>query len=414
MNEESIMCLKCATRVASFYETLVTRWKEAIAVFPKQLPDELQDRVFRAILDKLIEALRTGEKKYDSCGYDDPCLMLHESGHEMARLGYTIEEVLKKFTRLQQVLWDFLSVILREDHALNHCGDGNCDSLTEHDSCHYKITIFFQEITGAIALAYVEEMEKIVIEKEEQLQAKEMEIAGTIMDALLPAGIPSLPGIEVFGKVVAAGTIGGDFWDMSLTEKGELEFIAADVMGHGVSAALLVAMIKYLHSAQRNLHMAMQKQMEKLNVQIIADTPEEVYISALLGRIQRDRQILTYINAGYPPPILLRNGLQSEMKGSDIPLGLFRKSAYTLRKVRVEEDDIILFMSDGVYEARNENREFFGKVRLEQVLSGISHLSASEICMHIIREVTGFCKSGKCRDDITVLVVKILPMPQAE
>ncbi|MHC9539546.1 MAG: PP2C family protein-serine/threonine phosphatase [Vulcanimicrobiota bacterium] len=414
MNEDSIMCLKCATRVASFYETLITRWKEAIGAFPKQLPDELQDSVFRVILDKLIEALRTGEKQYDSCGYDDHCQMLHESGHEMARLGYTIEEVLKKFTRLQQVLWDFLSVIMQQDHALNHCNDGTCDTLTEHESCHYKITLFFQEITGAIALAYVEEMEKIVIEKEEQLQAKEMEIAGTIMDALLPAKIPALPGLELSGKVVAAGTVGGDFWDVSLNEKGELELIVADVMGHGVSAALLVAMIKYLHSAQRDLHMAMPKQMEKLNMQIIADTPEEVYISSLLGRIRRDRKRLTYINAGYPPPILLRNGLIRELKGSDVPLGLFRKSTYTLRTFSIREDDILLFMSDGVFEARNERREFFGKVRLEQVLSGISHLSASEICLHIIREVSDFCNSGKCRDDITVVAVKILPMPKTE
>lgn len=407
---ESIICLTCAGRVASSYSELTGRWMEGLKSFPKHLPDELRDRVFNAILDKLVEALSTGGSPHGICSLDEPCEMFHESGHEMARMGYTIEEVLKIFARLHEVLWDFLSAFLQSEHSNEKCSDGVCDTATGHGSCHYKINLFFQEITGSIALAYVEEMERIIVEKEAQIQAKELEVAGNIMEALLPKEIPAFPGVDVAGKVVAAGTVGGDFWDLSLNGNGEIEILVADVMGHGVSAAMLVAMIKYLHSAHSGLHFPMPRLMEKLNARIMADTPAEVYIAAILGRINRDSGKFSYVNAGYPPPRLVRQGRLTELRGSDVPLGLFGDGSFAKRTFLLKEGDVLLFMSDGVSEARSSEGEFFGRSRLDEIVNAVSNLSASRICARIIDEVTGFCSDRRCKDDITVVVVKMGPL----
>jgi hypothetical protein len=409
---ESIICLTCAERVASSYRELTGRWIEGLKSFPRHLPDDMRDRVFNAILDKLVEALSTDGSPFGLCSLDKPCTMFHDSGHEMARMGYTIEEVLKIFARLHEVLWDFLSTELRSSHSKERCDDGVCENATGHGSCYYKINLFFQEITGSIALAYVEEMERIIVEKEAEIQAKELEVAGYIMEALLPKEIPAFPGLDVAGKVIAAGTVGGDFWDLSVSVNGEIELLVADVMGHGVSAAMLVAMIKYLHSAHRDLHFPMSRLMEKLNARIMADTPAEVYIAAILARINRDSGKFTYVNAGYPPPRLVRQGRLTELRGSDVPLGLFSDGSFAKRTFLLKEGDVLLFMSDGVSEARSSSGEFFGRSKLNEIVNAVSNLSASEICTRIIEEVTGFCRDRRCKDDITVVVLKMGQLPE--
>jgi serine phosphatase RsbU (regulator of sigma subunit) len=407
------MCKRCAGKIAQGRHNLIAQWKEGLKAFAKQLPQEIQAEVLNAILGQLVDTLNsTQPKELPACTIDDACEILHDYGHIMARKGYTIDEVLKRFALLQDILWDFLSAFLRNE--VYPAGREERELLIdEHGSCHNKINLFFRDITGAISRAYVEEKENIILEKEAELKAKELEIAGTIMKALLPLDMPVIEGIDLEGRVVSADVVGGDFWEASRNASGNLEIVLGDVMGHGIPAALLVSMIKYLHMAYRGNAMSMSKKMEKVNTIILRDTPPEVFIASLYAMLDFEKKKLFYISAGHPPPLLLRDGKLRELGESDVPLGLVEKPAFHTHSLNMKNKDILLLLSDGVLGARNEKREFLGLERIRDFLTSESALSARELCDGIIEKTQHFCAYGRCDDDITIVAIKILDLDAA-
>lgn len=384
----------------------MSQWKEALKRFPNQLPQELQKEVLEIILGKLIEALDTGHIPDEACGLEDYCKKLHDSGHIMARVGYSIGDVLERFNILQDIVRDFLLNDLKKRYLENK-EDLSEELFDEHGNCTYKLRQFFQEITSSIAQAYVEEMELIVIEKEKEIEAKEMEISERIMNGLLPDIIPEIDGLDIFGKVLPAKQIGGDFWDLYINRDGHTEIFMADVMGHGISAALLVAMVKYLLKAHRDYESSMKKTMKRLNESILKDTPEEFFVTSIYARIDLEKKMLSFVNAGHQPPLLLRNGKLKELLGSDIPLGLIKESSFQNHTIKLKKNDLLFFLTDGLSDARNNLGKFFGKSELEKSIFETSGWSSREICDHITNRAVGHCEPKRCADDISLVVVNI-------
>jgi serine phosphatase RsbU (regulator of sigma subunit) len=413
MASNPIMCPGCAGKISLSSDELISRWIDGLKGFSPQLPPELQHEILNVILNELVETLKSPEPRdLGICGRDDPCESLHEYGHLMARKGYSIDEILRRFALLQDVVWDFLASFLRNE--VYPVGREYQERLIdEHGGCHRKISLFFRNMTGAISRAYVEEMETIVLEKDSELKSKELEIAGNIMRALIPLSTPLIPGIDLEGRVVSANIVGGDFWEASCDTRGSLEIVLGDVMGHGIPAALLVSMIKYLHMAYRGHNISMSRKMEKVNRIILRDTPEEVFITSLYTRLDFRKRTLFYVSAGYPPPLLLRNGAIRELGETDIPLGLIADGTFRTQSLRLKDGDIILMLSDGVIGARNARKEFMGIERIRDFMSFRQALPAKTLCESIIERTKRFCGGKRCDDDITVVVVKMLDLDAA-
>lgn len=409
MGANALLCHLCAEKVTASYDELINEYRGAVSGLSRQLPPDAQSDLFHFLLDRLQQMLTIPEKNENVCAPGAACEKLHEFGHLMARRGYSIEDVLERFSILQDVLWNFVSASLDGGAVCPADGNGALINLfREHLGCRYKIVLFFNEITSSIAHAYVEEFEKIVLEKEEQLQRKELEISEDIMKSLLPGAFPQVPGLDIAGRIVAAKAIGGDFWDISHPEKGGAEFFLSDVMGSGVPAALLVSMVKYLLRASRAHSSSLKKIVTILNRAVTKDTPEDFFITLLYGRIHMRKKKFWYVSAGHPPPILLRAGRAREMAGTDVPLGITRDATFKVRRLSVRNDDIFIFVSDGIVDSRNEKGEFFGFKGLREAVESIRPSStAGEICNFIVDRTLAFCGTKKTHDDITAVVLKV-------
>lgn len=128
-------------------------------------------------------------------------------------------------------------------------------------------------------------------------------------------------------------------------------------------------------------------------------------LSILLVREKR----LLLSNAGIPYPIVKRGGEVRELKVNGLPLGIIDSAEYTDLSVDLEAGDFVVFYSDGVNEATNEAREFYGTERLLEILRRADPgLSAHEMVDWIIKDVTRFAGVMEPSDDITVVVLHCL------
>jgi serine phosphatase RsbU (regulator of sigma subunit) len=120
----------------------------------------------------------------------------------------------------------------------------------------------------------------------------------------------------------------------------------------------------------------------------------------------------TILNAGHPPPLLLRDGAVSELVlPAALPLGLVAPARYPLHPIQLQPGDRLLLFTDGITEAHQRGEPEFGYRRLAALLAAHRHLPPAELVRHITRAVTESC-NGKLNDDATAVCLDWHP-PQA-
>jgi serine phosphatase RsbU (regulator of sigma subunit) len=118
------------------------------------------------------------------------------------------------------------------------------------------------------------------------------------------------------------------------------------------------------------------------------------------------------INAGMKAPLVKSDGkvIIMDRQGYGLPLGAYPDSVYKEESIQLGTGDVMLIFSDGVTEARNKSREFYGDRRLQRLLQSIETSSASsvEIQDRIMNDIQNFTENSQQEDDITLIVIKAL------
>src|SRR6266404_1937888 len=94
---------------------------------------------------------------------------------------------------------------------------------------------------------------------------------------------------------------------------------------------------------------------------------------------------------------------------SNFPLGMFPRAKFTMHRTQLEPGDAVVIFSDGVTEAQNTTRDFFGDTRLEHLLKGSAELPVGEMCTRMVDAVENFAGLTPQTDDITVVLVRVKP-----
>jgi sigma-B regulation protein RsbU (phosphoserine phosphatase) len=106
-------------------------------------------------------------------------------------------------------------------------------------------------------------------------------------------------------------------------------------------------------------------------------------------------------------PILCRQGHSSTVRAEGFPLGLFPNANYDELNVATEPGDVIVFVSDGILDAENAQREMYGPERLSELLSSRGEQSAQEIADAILNDVSRFQGEQERFDDETIIVLRV-------
>ena len=246
------------------------------------------------------------------------------------------------------------------------------------------------------------------LRKSEKLR-QELEIARNIQYRLLPARAPAVDGLDLSGRCLTAERVGGDYYDYFMRKKPT--FVVADVSGHSIGAALIMAAFRAAIRSQLAGDEDLDKLVQQLNKVLYEDLFQaEQFVSMAIAEYIPSQRIVRYTTAGHPPMLLWRSGeSRFEKLFTDDPLiGIEPIALYHRNQVVLGKGDVLVMYSDGVTEAANNNGNRFGLKAMEKIVMENSSESAAHIVEVLTSEVLGFSHPGPLRDDVTMLVLKVV------
>jgi sigma-B regulation protein RsbU (phosphoserine phosphatase) len=246
-----------------------------------------------------------------------------------------------------------------------------------------------------------------VAQTHSQQQGQELEKAREIQEGLLPKKIPQVKGLEVAGAWQPARVVGGDYYDVLKFSERKIGICIGDVVGKGITAALLMANLQASFRAFAEEGVSPGALCGKLHGVISNNVAQEKFVTFCYCTIDAEKNKLTYASAGHCPPLLLRGrGEAISLKEGGTPLGILPGKEYADTEVQLEAGDRLVLYTDGLTEAMNADDEEFGEARLVGLGRKNTGLSAAELLEVIRKEVSGF-SGGSFQDDFTLVVVAV-------
>ena len=241
----------------------------------------------------------------------------------------------------------------------------------------------------------------------------ELEIAKHIQLSLLPDAPLRLPRAELAGVCVPASHVGGDYFDF-FHASGAVDVVIADVSGHSVGAALMMAEVRStLRAATRKAAGAPvgpAQVLHDLNELLYDDlTGAELFITMFYLKYFSDTRTLKYANAGHNWALLLRPGdvTSTPLDAEGLVLGVRRDVDFEERSVGLAAGDRLLLYTDGVTEAENPQGAFFGFARLCTLFSAYRTLPPEALIEKLLAEVRAFCGDTPLRDDVSMVMLQV-------
>lgn len=178
---------------------------------------------------------------------------------------------------------------------------------------------------------------------------RDLSVARDIQRGLLPAAAPAFPGFDIAGMSRPADLTGGDYYDWQPLPDGRLAVVMADVTGHGIGPALVMAVCRAYARATTPLAADSAALLNRLNNLIHADITDGRFITFALAIIDAAGRV-DLLSAGHGPTLLYRasTGKVEEFGGDGIPLGIAPDESYgPVRTFTLEPDDALLLLTDG-------------------------------------------------------------------
>lgn len=244
-----------------------------------------------------------------------------------------------------------------------------------------------------------------------QNMADEMRLAKRIQNHLLPREIPSIPGFDFAGRLIPTQEIGGDYWSFKDKGDGVVTLKLADITGHGIAAATLVAAVKYISGGFYEGSASVAEVIDKTNRVLTVETPRDVLVTMVYGWLRPATFELTTVNAGHSPAFICRGDVCIDIPPTGPVLGVTEHVNYGEQLFKLRKNDIIFLGSDGITEAGIP--EPYGQERLKQQVLEASSGTADEIADAVVSAVMDY--APKPHDDISLVVLKVTgDPPQAE
>jgi Na+/proline symporter len=267
----------------------------------------------------------------------------------------------------------------------------------------------FGSLANQIGIAWrnAQQTERLIVAREQQ---RELEIAKTIQLGLLPTSTPRLPGLRLAGVCLPAQDVGGDYYDFLHQPQGGLGLVIADVSGHNVGAAMLMAETRTLIHARHDLLATPDATLAELNRFFYDDLSRaELFVTIFVMSYQPESRRAMFASAGHPPPLLrrCRSGECERLDAEGLILGVRREFPYALEVRHFEPGDLLLLYTDGITEAANAEDELFGEERLVELLRHSPQCSPDELIERIFQQVRLFTGSHNFNDDVSLVVMQV-------
>lgn len=244
---------------------------------------------------------------------------------------------------------------------------------------------------------------------------QQTELARQVQMDLLPPASFAVQNLDFAAECVPAWQVGGDFYDVFSGEGGRVAIVLGDVSGKGLPASVVVGLLLGAVRASNWMGGSAEHEAssERLSELIRTRTALERFASLFWGYYEPETQVLRYINAGHPPPLLVRQNAAGEAEvlrleeGGPV-LGVVPGAAYRQGQVSAHAGDLLVVYSDGVVEATNVEGEQFEEDRLRDIIRHNSTKPPVEIRDLVLEQVHRFLGDQRAQDDLTLVVGRIV------
>lgn len=240
-------------------------------------------------------------------------------------------------------------------------------------------------------------------------------LAMEVQQNLLPEQPPEIPGIDVAARSIYCDETGGDYYDffeLESLEPHKHAIVVGDVTGHGIAAALLMTTARALLRSRASDSDQIAEILSRVNTNLAADARPGHFMTLYYLLLDTAKARASWVSAGHDAALVYHPETDtfSEYSGRDIPLGIekewtFHEAAADLPK----EGGVVVIGTDGIWEARDESGDMFGKDRLKETIKRAASRSADDIANAVLEDVTTFRRGCPQTDDITLVILKIQP-----
>ena len=217
-----------------------------------------------------------------------------------------------------------------------------------------------------------------------------------------------------FNSNIYCDETGGDYFDFIELKDGVAEKLGVavgDVAGHGISSALLMATVRSSLRQRLMLPGSISQAISDVNRQLVADFADSgQFVTLFYLTLDPANQILEWVRAGHEPAILYDPTRDSfiELAGTGMALGVNKNFRYEKRRIEgFSSGGIIVIATDGVWEARNDSGQMFGRTAINDIIREYSAAGADDIMDAIFSQINEYRNSAHPEDDETLVVVKL-------
>lgn len=341
-------------------------------------------------------------------GYDQELEVPHSDGivGAVLRTGQPrlVEDVTADpdYVRLRNATASQLTVPLKSFRGLIGAVSLESDRVQAFDDSDLGIvTLFAQQASVVIERALLHEQ----LLRRSRVD-REIEIASDILQGLTPP-LPTIKGVEMYGRSLVAHSVGGDAFDFIEYPDGQLGISIADPKGKGLPAALLAVAYRSMLRSLVGVDLRLRAMFARMNDLLAGSLPTGNFVTAFYGIVDLTERRMVYANAGHPPPLVVRaSGTTEWLSVTGTLLGFPQPHPIREAYVNLAPGDGLVLYTDGVTEAGAADGAFLDPAGLETLVRQLWPASAEHIGEGILQEVSRRTHPDSA-DDATVVVMKL-------
>jgi len=254
--------------------------------------------------------------------------------------------------------------------------------------------------------------------------AEQMRLAGIIQRRMIPEKAPLIPGLDIAAAYIPCFDVGGDLYDFLQVSDRCIVVAAADVMGKGIPAAIMMSSFQGALQAYANalmpcqgvLHVCAETEckavvvkeiIRRLNEMACRECRNGEFVTLFYAIIDVKEGTITYCNCGHEPTVLIRDGQTIGLEKGGLVLGVEAQAEYEIETVELKDGDSLLFYTDGLIDAANFDGELWGRENMLETAKKFTAGSAEQMIKNILRYRRRFVGLARQIDDTSIVVVKV-------
>ena len=225
---------------------------------------------------------------------------------------------------------------------------------------------------------------------------------------MLPSSLPEVKNFSFAATYIPTEDVGGDYYDYIKMSNDFYGFLVADVSGHGIPAAVIMAITRALvHSYTIDI-VSSAEVLNMINEILCDNIYTNDFVTMFYLVVNMKTGLCNYASAGHHPVLYFDKSkmMVHQLKAKGLFLGAFEKVEYEEKNMELHKGDILLLYTDGLVDVQNRSDKFYGMDRLIGKLILFNEEDPENIVESILDDVKEFSEGRPCSDDLTMLIIK--------